>query len=192
MWLNRTSEPSETPISLAEAKAHLRVLHDDDDAYITALIDAATQHLEGRDGIVGRALVTQSWEYRIDCFPACGRIELPLPPLQSVASVTYVDQDGALQTLSTDVYMAETSTIVGMIRLKYDQQWPSTRYEPYAVRIAFTAGYGAAGAVPETLKSAIKLLVGHWYLRRDMGEDIPRGAPFAVEALIAPLRIGRI
>ena len=192
MWLNQTAAPAVTPITLAEAKEHLRVLHDDDDDYIGLLIAAATGHLEGRDGIVGRALVTQSWEYRIDCFPRCGHIELPLPPLQSVSSVTYLDDDGVAQTLSTDVYNVETSTLVGMIRLKYGQDWPATREEPYAVRIAFTAGYGLAAAVPETLKSAMKLLIGHWYVNRDQTMDIPRGAPFAVEALLAPHRIGRI
>ena len=192
MWLNLTSAPSETPISLAEAKEHLRVLHTAEDSYITGLISAATEYLEGREGIIGRALITQSWEYRIDAFPDCVSIELPMPPLQSVASVTYVDGDGAVQTLSTDVYAVETATLVGLISLKYDQVWPETRSEPHAVRIAFTAGYGAASAVPEPLKSAMKLLIGHWYVNRDQSIEALRGAGFAVDALIAPHRLNRI
>ena len=192
MWLNSTAAPAETPVSLTEAKAHLRVLHAADDAFIGALIDLATTYIGGRAGIVGRALVTQSWEYRIDDFPDGGRIELPLPPLVSVESVKYLDADGAEQTLATSVYNVETSTLVGMIRLAYNQDWPETLDDDYAVRIRFTAGYGAAAAVPVPLKQAILLLIGHFYVNRDMGVDLPRGAPFAVEALLAPHRIGQI
>lgn len=190
MWLNLTSAPTETPVSLAEAKTHLRVLHDEDDSYIGALISAATEHIQGRSGIVGRALVTQQWEYRIDAFPECGRIELPLPPLQAVQSISYIDTAGAVQTLSTDVYAVETATLVGQVRLKFGQRWPVTREEEYAVRIAFTAGYGAASAVPVTLKQAMLLLIGHWYVNRDMEMTLPQGAPFAVDALLAPHRLG--
>jgi uncharacterized phiE125 gp8 family phage protein len=192
MWLNRTSAPAATAVSLAEAKAHLRVLHDEDDDYITALIAQATEHLEGRNGIVGRAMVTQSWEYRIDAFPSCNRIELPMPPLQTVASIKYIDSDGVEQTLATSVYAVDTGTLVGQVRLKYGQSWPATRAEEFAVRITFTAGYGAASAVPAPLKAAMKLLIGHWYVNRDMGMDLPQGAPFAIEALITPYRLGMV
>ena len=192
MWLNQTTPPAETPISLSEAKQHLRVLHDDDDEYIGLLIDAATKHIEGREGILGRALVSQSWEHRIDRFPECDRFELPFPPLQSVSSITYVDTDGNIQTLSGDVYSVETATLTGMVCLKFEQSWPGVRQEPFAVRIAFVAGYGAAAAVPETLKSGMKLLIGHWYVNRDGDVDMVRGAPFAIDALIGQHRTGQI
>ena len=106
--------------------------------------------------------------------------------------MAYVDADGAVQTLSTDVYAVETATLVGLISLKYDQVWPETRSESYAVRIAFTAGYGAASTVPEPLKWAIKLLIGHWYAHRDQSMEVPRNMAFAVDALIAPYRLNRI
>ncbi len=72
--------PSADPVSLAETKTHLRVAHGEDDAYIGLLISAATQYLDGYDGILRRALVTQTWETDAD--------RLPLAPVQSVTSGT--------------------------------------------------------------------------------------------------------
>lgn len=190
MWLNRTADPADMPVTLAEAKAHLRVLHDLDDDYIDALIETATGHLEGRGGILGRALVTQIWEYRIRCFPNCGVIQLPLPPLQTVGAIAYIDTNGATQTLSPDQYAVDAETLVGQIRRAYGVTWPATRAEDHAVRITFTAGYGDAADVPRPIKQAILLLIGHFYVNRDLGLVLPQGAPLAVEALVAPHRIG--
>jgi uncharacterized phiE125 gp8 family phage protein len=192
MWLKRTSAPAATPVSLAEAKTHLRVLHSADDTYIGTLISAATEHLEGRGGILGRALVTQTLEWRFCAFPACGAIKLPLPPLQSVTSVKYIDTAGIEQTMSASDYVVDAETLVGQVRLAYGKIWPATRDEENAVRIVFVAGYGAASEVPVPLKQAILLLIGHFYVNRDMGLELPQGAPFAVEALISPHRLSTI
>jgi uncharacterized phiE125 gp8 family phage protein len=128
MWLRLLTLPAETPLSLAEAKAHLRVDHADEDGLITALIEAATRHLDGRDGILNRALVTQDWEYRIAAFPACGAIKLPFPPLQSVTAVSYVDAAGAVQTLPSSDYVVDTATYEGQIRRAFGIAWPAMRF----------------------------------------------------------------
>ncbi|MEM7619771.1 MAG: head-tail connector protein [Pseudomonadota bacterium] len=187
MYLSQTSAPATTPISLSEAKAHLRVLHSDEDTLITSLITAAVSYLDGRHGILGRSLITQSWEYRIHCFPYHQVIKIPLPPLRSVVSVTYIDDNGIEQTLSPSQYVVDTSDLVGKIYSAYDITWPTTRDEPYAVRIAFTSGFGVAADVPAPIKQALLLLIGHFYLNREaVNEKTLKAAPMAVEALIGP------
>ena len=66
--LTQLSPPSAEPLSLAEAKLHLRVGADitEDDGLIAALIVTARQQAEHR---TGRALVSQQWRYAIDAFP---------------------------------------------------------------------------------------------------------------------------
>ncbi|MDY6960316.1 MAG: head-tail connector protein [Pseudomonadota bacterium] len=190
MWLNLSSAPAETPVTLAEAKAHLRVLYDHDDDTITALIAAATGLLDGRHGILGRALVTQSWEFRLNGFPHCAKLELPLPPLRSVTSVKYIDPAGDEQTLSTDDYVVDAATYVGQIRLGYEKAWPATRCEDHAVRIIFAAGFGAGSEVPMALRQAMLLMIGHWYANREaVSETSLSEVPMAAKWLFAPYRI---
>lgn len=191
MWLNQTAAPSETPVTLGEAKAHLRVDHSDEDALITSLIAAATEHLDGRRGYLGRCLITQSWEYRLHCFPRSGVIELPLPPLQNVASVKYLDDAGVEQTLiaNTD-YVVDSATYYGQVRRAYNVVWPFARLEDYAVRIVFAAGFGDAAAVPQPIKNALLMMIGHLYEHR---EAVTEGGlvemPLAARWLLGPYRI---
>lgn len=190
MWLNQTSAPAETPITLAEAKAHARVDHADEDALITSLIEAATRHIDGRHAYLGRCLVTQSWEYRTHGFPDCGLIELPLPPLQSVSAVTYVDDAGAVQTLAIDQYVVDTATYAGQVRRAYDVVWPVTRLEDFAVRVAFTAGFGDAAAVPQPIKTALLMMVKQLYDKRgDDPDDKDITIPAPARWLLSPYRL---
>jgi len=192
MWLQQITPPAETPVTLAEVKAHLRVLNTSSDDYITSLILAATQYLEGRHGILGRSLVTQTWQTRLDRFPwrSGARIELPLPPLQSVAWVKYVDLNGTETTLAPELYQVDAQHMVGRIRPAYGTQWPATLDDEGAVRIQFVAGYGAPAAVPETIKQAIKLLVGHWHINRETVGQVGTGPiAYAVDALVLPHRM---
>ncbi len=93
-------------------------------------------------------------------------IELGHDPVQSIASITYIDVNGATQTLSTDVYALD-STIPSRIILKPNQSWPSTMNTPNAVTVEYVCGYGdAPTSVPEGVKLAIKFLAGHWYDNR--------------------------
>jgi len=188
MWLSLASAPAEQPVTLDEAKKHLRVLNTAEDTLISALVMAATAHLEGRSGILGRALVTQTWEMRIDCFP-WRRIELPMPPLQSVTSLKYIDDAGVEQTMPTADYVVDAQHMIGRIRPAHGTQWPSTLDDEGAVRITFVAGYGAAGAVPQPIKQAILLLVGHWWINREAVGEAGGPHALAVEALTQPFRV---
>lgn len=171
------------PVTLAEAKAWAKVEISDDDDLITALITTATTWMEratNRKFIDAADLVE-----RFDRF--FNEMQLPLSPLDSVTTVQYIDSNGDLQTLSNTVYDVDTSVEPGVVRLGFNQVWPITRTTPNAVIITYKVGYGATAAdTPEELKSAIKMLVAHWYEHREAATDgrEVKTIPFAVESVI--------
>ena len=182
MALRLLEAPAEQPVSLEEAKAHLRVDSDEDDTLIGSLIAAAVGHLDGATGILGRCLVTQEWALDLDAFPET--IVLPLAPVVSVDAVKYLDDDGEQQTLASSGYVVSA----GRIEAAPDTDWPSTQARNGAVTIEFTAGYGAATDVPPALKAAILLLIGNWYENRETVNvgNIASELPFTVQALTTP------
>lgn len=167
--LTQTVAPTEEPLELSETKDFLKVCVGDDDTYIAALITAARQYVEQH---TSRQLVTATWRLRLDSFAdksfkACnGDFWLPHPPLLAVSSITYYDTANASQTLSSSVYAVNTDDEPGRIRLVWGQTWPTTYTRYDAVTITYTAGYGAASAVPQLAKQAMRMLVGHWYENR--------------------------
>jgi uncharacterized phiE125 gp8 family phage protein len=188
MALVLVTPPAQEPVSLAEAKAHLRVDTADDDALIQALIVAAREHVEH---ITRRALITQSWDLILDAFPA-GEIVMPRPPLQSVTSITYRLQDGTAVTLDPANYVVDAKSEPGRVVLVPGKSWPSEElYPASSVVIRYTAGYGDPGAVPVAIKQAILLLVGHWYENREaaaVGHTVIQ-LPMTVDALLWPYRV---
>jgi uncharacterized phiE125 gp8 family phage protein len=163
LMLNLASAPASEPVSLAEAKTHMRIDHSDDDTYITALIPAARKRIEQ---VTRRALIDQTWEMHLNWFPDL--IEVPRPPLSSVTSITYLDDNGASQTLASSVYTVDTDSQPGRIYEAYDQSWPTTYAVPKAIKVTFVAGYGSASSdVPADLVQAVKILVAHWYENRE-------------------------
>lgn len=158
--------PVNEPMSLQEAKDHLKVDLVDDDSYIDPLITAA--RLEAED-FMERALVTQTWELFLDCFPATTwhPILVPRPPLLSITSIKYIDTDGIEQTWAASEYKVDTASTPGRIYPAFGKSWPSTRLEANAVTIEFLAGYGPnAQDVPENIVHAIKLILSDRYEHR--------------------------
>lgn len=140
------------PISLAEAKDHLRIIDDNSqDSVIDSLIKASRIHVEG---LSGYSLVTQTWKVQFDKWP-CEYLQLPRRPIQSVTSVKYRGTDEVLVTVSPSVYVFQRSS--GRIYLGYSQVWPNAVLSPaYPVEVEMVAGYGDTGAdVPSTLRQAI-------------------------------------
>lgn len=165
MGLTLTQAPAEEPISLTEAKLHLRVDGSAEDALITALIGAARRQAEH---LTGRALVTQKWKLTCEAFPAsCEGILLPYPALQSVQSVTYLDEAGQRQTLSSGAYQVVTDEIVGRVVLAYGESWPAVREVPGSLEVSYTAGFGAAAVVPQDIKNWMLLTLGTLYVQRE-------------------------
>jgi len=163
--------PASTPaaVTLADAKLHLRVDASDEDALIAALIVAATQAAEQE---IGRALITQTWTLKLDAFPASAEyIDLFMPPIQSITSITYVDSDGATQTLATPEYTLIADTIRPQVAPV--TSWPATKTQPSAVVITYVAGYGAAPSnVPESIRQWALMHVGAMYANRESVAEV--------------------
>lgn len=164
--LKQTVAPVEEPLTTAEAKAHLLVTHSDDDTLIARQIVAARRWVEQQ---TQRQLVTASWRLSLDDFPRCGDriMEVPRPPLVSVTSITYYDEDGNSQTLASSKYVVDSDSEPARIAEAPDQTWPSTQSRLNAVQVTYSAGFGDESAVPENLKAAMLLLIGHWYENRE-------------------------
>jgi len=180
--------PTERPVSLGEAKAHLRVDSSDDDALIQGLIDAAVSKFDGYSGELGFALLQQTWEQSFCGFTSA--IRLPLGRVIGIASVTYWDSANVLQTLPTSVYTHHQDAEGCYVALKPGEIWPPTYGRDDAVTVSWTAGFGdAADTVPAAIRQAMLLLIGHWYANR---EAVSAGTyaelPLAVMSLIAPFR----
>lgn len=180
-WWVKTP-PAIEPITLAEAKAHLRVDGTDDDAYITALITAARERIED---YLDRALIQQTLVYTRDRWPQGNEIALPGGKVLSVVSITYKDTAGIEHPFTG--YLADTESVPGRIVLAYGASWPGDALHPLnPVRIEYTAGYGSAAAnVPQKIKQAILLLIGHLYEHREeITADKLERLPFGVTALV--------
>lgn len=191
MALVTETPPDTEPVSLAEAKAHLRVDHGADDALILSLIAAARGLAEAR---TDRRFISTALCLYLDSFPcrSGGLIELPGGTVTAVASVKYRDPDGTLVTMDTADWQADLHTVPSRLFPAYGTSWPSTKDVPNAVEIRYTAGYGAASsAVPAHLRSAVKLILGHLYENREAVNigNITNELPFGVEALISPERV---
>ena len=177
-----TEAPKAEPISLEEAKAHLRVDGEDEDALISGLIKAARNYAEN---YTNRAFVTQTITAYLDFFPARYCIELPKPNLQNVVHIKYYDSDNAEHTFSSDNYFVDDISFVGRVALNYGKSWPSfTPRRVNAVEIEYVAGYGDAVKVPESIKQAMLLLVGHWYHNREAEGQVGKELEFSVKALL--------
>jgi uncharacterized phiE125 gp8 family phage protein len=160
--------PAEEPVSLEEAKQHLRVEIETDDALITSLIMAAREHVEM---FTRRQLVTATWVWTLDGF--LGQVvRLPKPPLQAITTVAYLDGAGTPQTLDASLYHVNAAVQPGVLTPAFGRSWPTTREASDAVTITYVAGYGAAAAVPATLKAAIVLLVGDLYEHREARSEM--------------------
>jgi uncharacterized phiE125 gp8 family phage protein len=190
MSLRLITAPDALAVSLADMKAWLRVDFTTDDALIEGLITAAVQNIDGRDGWLGRALVQQTWELALDCFPT--EIKIPLPPLQSIASIKYDDAGGFEQTVSASDYTVDNAGRVGWVIPNAGFRWPNTYRGANAVRVRFVAGYGTDNEnVPAPIKLAIKRAVATHYENR---ENVVIGVsatplPGAANALLAPYRV---
>lgn len=185
MSLTLNTPPSTEPVSLAEAKAHLKLDTADEDDLVAALIAAARARAEWH---TGRALVMQGWTLWLDAWPRDG-IEIPLPPLQSVTRLAVYAPDDTPRILAPSTYQVDTSSAPARLTLKANILPPTNLRALNAVELAFTAGYGEADAVPPPLKQAILQIVADLHTHRDDGDAVVSNA---AQALLAPYRIFKL
>lgn len=171
--------PAATPISVDEVKAQLRIEHTDDDALLTRLISVAVAMTDVK-GVLGQAIITQTWSQWMGPNPTQS-VQLLLGPVQSVTAVKYYDVDGVLQTdtlANYQVFGVPSKTTVGP---KEGFAWPVTQERDDAIKIEYVVGYGDASTdVPDTIRHALMLMIGHWYDNREQTQmdelyDIPFG-----------------
>lgn len=183
--------PASYPVTLAEAKKHLAIpaSETDHDDMISALIAAASEVCEQ---ITNRKFITQTIDFYLERFPFSRMFELPFGGLQSVVSVSYVDEDGNPGVFSSNEYQVDNAGVLGIIQLNEDADWPDTADETLrAVTVRFTCGYGDAAAVPKSIKQAILMYVGTFYENRESvitGASVGR-IPDTVELLLQSHRI---
>ena len=165
MALKLITAATSLAVTLAEAKAHLRVDSTDEDALVTALIHAATATAEQ---MTGRALMTQTWELTLDAFPDA--LELTRVPAQSVTSIIYADATGAATTLDNGLYALDSADDFGFAYIvpAYGTEWPTTRSQINAVAVRYVAGYADAAAVPVSIKSWVLLQVAAMFENREL------------------------
>jgi uncharacterized phiE125 gp8 family phage protein len=192
MSLILTAGPALEPVTLAEAKAHLRVDASAEDTLITSLIVTARLNVEAAAGL---ALVTQGWSYLLDGWPRGRALELPLRPVQSVAAVRLFDESGASTTLDPATYLLDGAGAPPRLVRQGALHWPKPGRVASGIEIAFTAGFGNAAAdVPAPIRQAVLLLVAHWYEHRSPVETGPFSEPVPdmVGELLTPYRAFRL
>lgn len=173
MSLNRSGPPAAEPLTVAEAKVHLRETLDDatNDAYIAGLISVAREICERR---IDRTLITTPWTLALDTFPSA--IMLEMPPVIEVQSLQYIDEEGTSRTLNPQDYQVDIHRRPGWIVPAPDVVWPNTqRGRINAVTVNYTAGHGAtAAAVPAPLVHWIKLAITELYQTRSASGAKPQ------------------
>lgn len=182
--------PAVPLVSLEEAKAHCRVDHDDENAILTGLVTAATSLLDGYSGVLGRALINQTWRVNLCSWPPC-RIRLPLSPVSAISSIKYFDAANVERTLNAANYALFEDALSSYAGWSSTASLPSLFEREDAVAVEFVAGYGATtDKVPEAIRLAAKMLVGSWYEGREttVVGTTAQTLPFAVDALISPFR----
>ena len=189
--LEKVTSATSEPISLAEAKDHLRVTSDDDDQLIRSYVKAATEYCEQQ--VPGsRAFIQQTWDWKLHEFPG-DSFELPRPPMQSLTTVKYYATSAStgLTTLSSMAYIVHSPTSMpGMIeRHPNGAAWPSHGDRADAVQVRFVAGYST---VPEQVKHAVRLVVGAMYEQRSavLSGTSSKEIEFGVKSLLGSIGYG--
>lgn len=184
MALILTTPPTAEPVSLAEAKAHLRLTQSDDDTYIASLITTARRMIESR---LSLAIMPQTWALFADGWPDDGTFHLPLHPVTSVEDIAVFGDDDVAATLEPSHFYLDTASRPARLVLRQGRIFNPPGRRANGIRISFVAGYDS---VPAELKQAMLIAIADWFARRgdDSGGNLPPGA---IE-LMQPFRLARL
>lgn len=176
-------------LTTAEVKTYLTIDHSEDDALIGQLINRATAYLDGPEGYMGRALVSQVWYQTVPAFSSIMKIELG--PVVSVDAITYLDPDGVSQTVAGESYYSHRDDRWTFVEPLPGNSWPtSVSARKDAVKIEFTAGWASSDPRLEAIKQGAAMLIGHFMQNTSAVENSPHfKVPMGVEDILAPFRI---
>lgn len=182
--------PTVEPLTVAEAKLHLRVDHADEDATIERMIVAVREYAEK---YLRRSLISTTLQLYLDSFPSSrdGAIYLPRGPVASVTSVGYTDTTGAAGTVAS--YQSDLVSEPARLLPAYDDVWPDTREVVNAVVVEYVAGYGAAAtAVPQRIRAGLLVALSDLFENRGAvvtGTIVSEVPSVAAERLWHPFRL---
>jgi uncharacterized phiE125 gp8 family phage protein len=199
MWnrLERISAPVTETVTSTQVKAQCRIDHSTDDDLITRLISAARDCIDGPNGI-GIAMVSQQWRLSLDYMP--GHIWIPMGPVMSIDTLTYLDDGGVRRTLDSDEYTWRKELFGAWIKPVYNGTWPTVRSDFDSVQVTFTAGFPGTSDSPVTLENvpaslihAQLMLIGHWYENRETSVigEVPAELQQGFDHLANRFRVGR-
>lgn len=177
------------PLSLAEAKLHLRIDAPDEDTLIAGLIAAARSHAEC---LTSRQLLPATWRLVLDHFDV--PIHLNRSPAIGIVGIQYLDMSSTWQTVPASDYVLDTQAEPARVAPVFGKIWPVTLPQIGAVRIDFTAGYPDAAQVPQGIKQWMLLRVGTLYANREQFAVLSRGSQASlpesfVDRLLDPWRV---
>lgn len=170
--------PEVEPILIDEAKLHLSVTHNDENAMILIIIQAAREIAEN---YTNRSFITQTRQMKLDRFPRCSELILPSGPVTEV-TVNYYDETDTLVEF-TDYWFDDFANVPKIISRN---SWPSVFDRPNAVLIEYTAGYGGYEDVPKPIRQAMLLIIKHLYDNREQVGDSMSQLPFGATTLLGP------
>lgn len=166
------------PITLAQAKSHLRIDHSDDDTYLSLCITASRIFFEKMCEIT---ISQTTLKLSLDDFEDV--LYLPKGPIQSVTEIEYYDSNNTLQNVAD--WQEDIASGPARLMPLLDESWPEISGVMNAVQITYVAGFVNAAAVPELLKAGIKFYVGHLYENREaVTEGNYTEVPMAVTTII--------
>jgi uncharacterized phiE125 gp8 family phage protein len=186
-----TSGPSLEPVTVSEAKAHLRLDSSAEDLLIASLILTSRLHIEAA---LGLALISQAWTITLDGWPDGDAVVLPLRPVQAIEEVRVRDAASDAVIVDPESYALDGQGVPARLIWR-GAVWPASQNKPGGIEIDVVAGFGDAAAdVPAPIRHAVLLLVAHWYEHRDPIEIGAAGTaiPRPVSELLAPYRAVRL
>lgn len=200
--------PVSGPLSLAQAKEHLRIVGTSEDSLITGYLWAAIKYVEEA---TARALLPSTWRQRLDRFPlasidapwrqagdrwpgvaaypgwASGSIQLLRNPAIALTALSYLDNAGTAQMVDVATLLLAADQEPARVSPAPATSWPiNVLPRPGAVSITYTAGYATNTDIPAYIVQAAYLMLGHWYENREAVAVgvVPAVIPMAAEALI--------
>lgn len=200
MDLRRTStaltlEQKLAVVSVADIKAQVRELSNEEDALIRFMIGAAYDHLAGPNGWLGNcSLLNETWEWYTSG-PGEHGFELPMRPVHVLSPVTLesIAADGTYSAVDSGVYYLPSNEGFSLLGKLPSKRWPYTGAKhPRAYRVTFTAGFGTAADIPMPIKMGIRMLAAHWYRNRETvgseGRTVGQEIEYGLKALCGRYR----